>query len=69
MNCPRCTGFDVRVLDARAILAGAAVRRRRACESCGHRWTTIELPALFRKGWRVFAPSHKAGDPPIWREG
>lgn len=40
MRCPKCKG-DSRVTDSR--LTNKALRRRRACTSCGHRWTTYEL--------------------------
>jgi hypothetical protein len=32
------------VCDSRARDAGAAIRRRRRCGACGHRWRTIEVP-------------------------
>lgn len=37
-----CTADDTRVIDSRPAEAGAAVRRRRRCESCAHRFTTYE---------------------------
>jgi transcriptional repressor NrdR len=33
---------DTRVVDSRTAEEGAAIRRRRACQSCGHRFTTYE---------------------------
>jgi transcriptional repressor NrdR len=41
MNCPAC-GSPTHVVATRAAEAGAAVRRRRECEACGHRITTYE---------------------------
>lgn len=42
MRCPFC-GFDeTRVQDSRLAEGGAAVRRRRACQDCGARFTTFE---------------------------
>jgi transcriptional repressor NrdR len=41
MNCPVCDR-PTRVLESRRAEAGAATRRRRACASCGHRFTTFE---------------------------
>ncbi|HKJ72122.1 MAG TPA: transcriptional regulator NrdR, partial [Gammaproteobacteria bacterium] len=42
MRCPFC-GFDeTRVQDSRLAEGGAAVRRRRACQGCGARFTTFE---------------------------
>lgn len=42
MRCPFCQGVDSRVLDSRTGEEGAAIRRRRECESCGKRFTTYE---------------------------
>jgi transcriptional repressor NrdR len=44
MNCPSC-GASTRVIATRSADDGAAVRRRRACESCGRRLTTYERVA------------------------
>ncbi|MCI0425830.1 MAG: transcriptional regulator NrdR [Actinobacteria bacterium] len=33
---------DIRVIDSRPAEAGRAIRRRRECESCGHRFTSYE---------------------------
>jgi len=42
VRCPFC-GFDeTRVQDSRLAEGGAAVRRRRACQDCGARFTTFE---------------------------
>ena len=49
MRCPNCGQSDTRVLESRAAEAGAAVRRRRECAACQHRFTTYERgeePAL-----------------------
>lgn len=42
MRCPRCACQDDKVVDSRASKEGAAVRRRRECLSCGHRFSTHE---------------------------
>ncbi len=42
MRCPWCKAEDDRVVDSRAADAGAAIRRRRECNSCGRRYTTFE---------------------------
>lgn len=42
MRCPKCSSMDDRVIDSRAARNGAAIRRRRVCENCGHRFTTYE---------------------------
>src|ERR687894_926560 len=42
MRCPYC-GFDsTKVVDSRITDPGDAIRRRRACEGCGNRFTTYE---------------------------
>ncbi len=42
MRCPWCLADDDRVVDSRASEDGAAIRRRRECSGCGHRYTTFE---------------------------
>jgi transcriptional repressor NrdR len=42
MRCPMCGHTDDKVLDSRAARDGAAIRRRRACLGCNHRFTTYE---------------------------
>ena len=42
MKCPKCGVDDDKVLDSRAAREGAAIRRRRECMACGHRFTTYE---------------------------
>ena len=42
MRCPKCTFLDDKVLDSRAAREGAAIRRRRQCLACEHRFTTYE---------------------------
>ncbi|AKJ63591.1 transcriptional regulator NrdR [Kiritimatiella glycovorans] len=42
MRCPRCSEKDDKVIDSREAREGAAIRRRRECLSCGHRFTTYE---------------------------
>jgi transcriptional repressor NrdR len=42
MKCPKCGADDDKVLDSRAARDGAAIRRRRECAKCGHRFTTYE---------------------------
>ena len=44
MKCPKCGADRDRVVDSRAVQAGAAIRRRRLCLACGHRFTTRESP-------------------------
>ncbi len=42
MRCARCGDHEDRVIDSRSSKDGAAIRRRRECLSCGHRFTTYE---------------------------
>ena len=42
MKCPKCGVDEDRVLDSRSARDGAAIRRRRECMRCGHRFTTYE---------------------------
>jgi len=62
MRCPICGGDETRVIDSRPADQGTAIRRRRQCPECGHRFTTYERNApvvLVRKrGGRIepFAP-------------
>ena len=46
MHCPRCRSEDTAVVDSRMAEDGRAVRRRRECNSCGHRFTTFERQEL-----------------------
>ncbi len=42
MRCPACNQDDDRVIDSRATDDTTAIRRRRVCNPCGHRFTTYE---------------------------
>jgi len=42
MKCPKCGADDDKVLDSRSAREGAAIRRRRECLKCSHRFTTYE---------------------------
>jgi transcriptional repressor NrdR len=42
MNCPKCREKDSRVIDSRIARDGLSIRRRRECQKCGHRFTTLE---------------------------
>ena len=46
MKCPFCAAEDTRVVDSRLADEGGSVRRRRACEACGERFTTFERAEL-----------------------
>ena len=42
MRCPFCSADDDRVVDSRLAEDGSAIRRRRECSVCQHRYTTFE---------------------------
>ncbi len=42
MRCPSCSHQETRVVDSRESEDGDSIRRRRACDSCGERFTTRE---------------------------
>ncbi|QEO18273.1 transcriptional regulator NrdR [Acetobacter vaccinii] len=46
MRCPFCGNPDSQVKDSRPNEEGSAIRRRRACLSCGQRFTTVERVQL-----------------------
>ncbi len=49
MRCNQCQDTDTKVIESRDVSDGDAVRRRRECISCKHRFTTyerIEKPQL-----------------------
>jgi transcriptional repressor NrdR len=46
MHCPYCRHSDTKVLDSRVSEDGTAIRRRRRCENCQKRFTTVELMQL-----------------------
>lgn len=42
VKCPSCNADDTKVVDSRVAEEGMAIRRRRQCLSCAHRYTTFE---------------------------
>ena len=42
MKCSQCQHADTKVIESRDVTDGEAIRRRRACEQCQHRFTTYE---------------------------
>lgn len=42
MQCPVCGADGTRVIDSRPADDNSAIRRRRVCETCDHRFTTYE---------------------------
>ncbi|WP_058835542.1 transcriptional regulator NrdR [Luteimonas abyssi] len=57
MHCPFCQHTDTRVIDSRVSEDGVTIRRRRECEACGDRFSTLEtielkLPAIIKSDGR-----------------
>ncbi|MGH8074493.1 MAG: transcriptional regulator NrdR [Lysobacter sp.] len=57
MHCPFCQNGDTRVIDSRVSDDGATIRRRRVCEACGERFSTLEtielkLPVIIKSDGR-----------------
>ena len=57
MHCPFCQHSDTRVIDSRVSDDGATIRRRRVCEACGERFSTLEtielkLPVIIKSDGR-----------------
>jgi transcriptional repressor NrdR len=46
MHCPYCKHQDTKVLDSRVSDDGCSIRRRRVCQDCEKRFTTVELMQL-----------------------
>ncbi len=46
MRCPFCGSDDTQVKDSRPTEESSAIRRRRACNNCGARFTTFERVQL-----------------------
>lgn len=42
MKCPFCESPETKVVDSRSAQKNNAIRRRRECLDCGHRFTTYE---------------------------
>ncbi|MFH1781363.1 MAG: transcriptional regulator NrdR [Patescibacteria group bacterium] len=42
MKCPSCHNLDTKVVDSRIMEDDIAIRRRRECEKCGFRFSTME---------------------------
>ncbi len=73
MRCPQCHEKDSKVIESREAAEGGAIRRRRECLNCEHRYTTyerIERPnlAIVKKGGvrelfdrnKLFAAIHRS---------
>ncbi|MEM7646103.1 MAG: transcriptional regulator NrdR [Pseudomonadota bacterium] len=68
MKCPHCHSLETKVLETRTQKNGELTKRRRECESCSSRFTTIEtvvvsLPMVVKKDGRreAFTPEKLLG--------
>ena len=64
MYCPFCQHADTRVIDSRVSEDGATIRRRRECEACNERFSTLEtvelkLPAIVKSDGTREAVDHR----------
>lgn len=65
MHCPVCNHEETKVVDSRLSGDGTAIRRRRECEKCGFRFSTVEevelldLVVIKRDGRREMYSSDK----------
>jgi transcriptional repressor NrdR len=65
MHCPVCNHEESKVVDSRLSGDGTAIRRRRECEKCGYRFSTVEevelldLVVVKRDGRREMYSSDK----------
>ncbi len=48
MRCPGCNSSDIRTAESKAV-GYFGHKRRRECNDCLHRWTTIEVPVPARR--------------------
>jgi transcriptional repressor NrdR len=68
MKCPKCSCREDKVVDSRVAREGEAVRRRRECLNCQHRFTTYEeiiqaeLSVIKRNNTRVEFEKSKLRD-------
>jgi transcriptional repressor NrdR len=42
MNCPYCNNIETKVIDSRESKDGSSIKRRRECEKCEKRFSTVE---------------------------
>ena len=57
MYCPKCLSGDIYVIDTRNRVENAR-RRRYKCETCGHRFSTIEVVAEAEYFESIENPQH-----------
>ena len=61
MNCPYCGVPDTMVFDTRPFEDGNKIKRRRACNNCHKRFSTIETAAERVSAYRAFDGSAYLG--------
>lgn len=65
MKCPHCSISDTKVIESREASSGDAIRRRRQCLVCAHRFTTFEraerphIAVIKKDGARELFDRHK----------
>lgn len=59
MQCPKCKIDNVKVVDSRPFHE-CAIRRRRLCLSCSHRFTTYEYNAMAKIEKEIFKEGYNA---------
>ena len=42
MRCNQCQATDTKVIESREVAEGESIRRRRECDKCGFRFSTVE---------------------------
>jgi transcriptional regulator NrdR family protein len=54
LQCPACGGDLTKVIDSRPteMMGFPSIRRRRPCDNCGTRQTTLEVPVDLFETWR-----------------
>jgi transcriptional repressor NrdR len=57
VRCPACGSLASKVVDSRPAPEGTEIKRRRACEACGERFTTyerveVQLPLVVKRDGR-----------------
>lgn len=65
MRCPQCQASESRVVDTSADPQHAEIRRRRECQACGTRFTTVEQ---VRDAWPLVIKSGAGKGAPARRE-
>ena len=68
MRCPVCRFKDTKVVDSRVASDGLSIRRRRECEKCSYRFSTLEEVELLditviKRDGKIYQQEYKIGKP------